>query len=105
DFYYSETSDTIFTLYLAPQNRSSVKNQSKRISADHLYTNQGKTITIKIPEWNGEKKNASVINIKGETIAKIQASAAEDNINWNTESVAKGIYLLNIRSSSNEVNV
>jgi hypothetical protein len=104
DFYYPETTDTIFTLYLAPYTQSSVKNQSNRISTDQIFTNQGKTITIKIPEWVSEKKSASVINIKGETIANLQASA-EGNIYWNTVSVAKGIYLLNIRSSSNEVNV
>lgn len=71
---------------------------------DQLHVNQGGNLSIKIPELAGVKKSASVLNLYGESIATLYSSA-DGTIKWNTESVAKGIYLLNINSFSTPINM
>jgi hypothetical protein len=102
--YFPLEKDTLFTLYLSPYISTSVKNQQKVSPVDQLHINQGGNVSIKIPEFLDVKMSASVVNIAGETITDLYPSA-DGTIKWNTETVAKGIYFVNINNSTNSINM
>jgi hypothetical protein len=102
--YYPLDKDTAFTFYLKPYIPSAVEEQSTTSSANQFHISHGKTVSINICDWLGDKKTASVINIKGETMAILYA-AANGTIQWHTDSVAKGVYFLQVKSSVSHATI
>lgn len=104
EIYYTVEKDTLFTFYLSPYVPVSVKNKITPPSMNQLKINQGGNLSIKIPELIGDKNSASVINVAGETVTKLYPSS-DGTIKWNTESVAKGVYILSILNNNSPINM
>jgi hypothetical protein len=102
--YCPKGKDTTITLYMEPKTTTDVKNQFSNITPQEHYTIQGQTVTLRSPEWVGDNKSASIIDVNGKTVAHLQA-LTNGEIEWNTESVAKGIYFLDIGNIKNSTTL
>lgn len=103
-FYCPQDNDTVNTFYMTPLVFSNVRNRFAESVPQKVYTSFGKIIKLRVPECENENSKVSIIDFKGETIARLQVQAAGE-ILWNTESVAKGVYFLSIENNKTHLNV
>ncbi|MDG5816608.1 T9SS type A sorting domain-containing protein [Chitinispirillales bacterium ANBcel5] len=105
-FYYVSQKDSVYSFYLSPLQNTQVSRQEASPSEKRqLQVTQGRTITVKITDWNGAKTSSiSVIDLKGKTIARLQASHT-GVISWDTQNVPKGVYLLRLNNKVRDVSM
>lgn len=104
--YSPGSGDTVYTVYMAPlvPPTTGVGIPSGATATRPLCAIRGKTVTVRIPEWTNGIHGASVANVQGAIIARLRAQPNGD-IRWNAESVAAGIYFLDITNGKNHLTV
>ncbi|KMQ50041.1 hypothetical protein CHISP_3073 [Chitinispirillum alkaliphilum] len=103
-FYFDDDKDSIHTVYLTHRGFSSVKNAISNSNVNQMYTYQGKTLVVRIPDFNEKNAKVKIVNLKGEKIETLQTSE-DGSIRWNTRSVSKGVYIMNVAGSRHDLNL
>ncbi|MDG5813949.1 T9SS type A sorting domain-containing protein [Chitinispirillales bacterium ANBcel5] len=95
--------DSVYTFYLSPKGRVPVTRQIENRGKRQLQVSRGRTISITITDWNGAKtSDISVIDLKGNTVARLQASET-GVISWDTQNTPGGVYLLRLNNSLRDI--
>ncbi|MDG5816607.1 T9SS type A sorting domain-containing protein [Chitinispirillales bacterium ANBcel5] len=104
-FYDIPHKDSVYSFYLSPLQSTQVSRQAAPSEKRQLQVTQGRTISIKITDWNGAKTSSiSVIDLKGKTIARLQASHT-GVISWDTQNVPKGVYFLRLNNNVRDISM
>jgi hypothetical protein len=92
--------DTTYTLYLQTQ---AITNTQIQTDTKHQFTltaNKGKDFRFQIPDWKGQKVAAAILNSSGQKISHLETDV-DGTICWNTQSIACGVYFLQLQNGNN----
>ncbi|MBN1757903.1 MAG: T9SS type A sorting domain-containing protein [Chitinispirillaceae bacterium] len=98
--------DSSYTLYLRQSTIPTAVERRAARSAEPavMSTLRGEQLQIRIPEWNGQKTVASIVNSRGQETATLTAGV-DGIIHWDTRAIAKGIYFLRAKTGQNNLRV
>jgi hypothetical protein len=87
--------DSTYTIYLRKLTTAVKRESGTSAPPAVMSTFQGKTLHVRIPEWQHQANSASIVNSRGQNIATLTA-APDGTLSWDTRSVATGMYFLRL---------